>query len=235
MRVMVCDSENNDICRLRDLISEYGADHNMSFDIEYYGNGEALMAALEDEGCPDIIIVEISSETGGIDAVKQIRSASGSVPLIIISSEIRYALEGYKVKAKSFILRDDLDAMLPECIEDICKENVGKIKTKVFKCTDGNRRIKLSDIVMLETAGRLVLINTISQTFQTHEKMDVLEKDMAGSGFIRIHRCYLVNARYIDSICNYSLYLKDGTELSVPRGRFRTAKKEYQLFKGRNR
>ena len=92
MRVMVCDSENNDICRLRDLISEYGADHNMSFDIEYYGNGEALMAALEDEGCPDIIIVEISSETGGIDAVKQIRSASGSVPLIIISSEIRYAL-----------------------------------------------------------------------------------------------------------------------------------------------
>jgi len=51
-------------------------------------------------------------------------------------------------------------------------------------------------------------------------------------GFVRSHLSFLVNMRYIAKISSYVLTLNNGKEISVPKARYRSVKRQYILFKG---
>lgn len=66
------------------------------------------------------------------------------------------------------------------------------------------------------------------------EKLDTLEDELAGNNFIRIHKSYLVNAKYIESITRYKVKLKlpDGVELAIPKARYTFVKKQFIAYQG---
>ena len=41
---------------------------------------------------------------------------------MLVTAYMNYALDGYKVKASRFLLKDELEQTLPECVDDILKE-----------------------------------------------------------------------------------------------------------------
>lgn len=49
-------------------------------------------------------------------------------------------------------------------------------------------------------------------------------------GFVRTHRSFLVNMRYINRISSYIVTLTGGKELSVPKARYPDVKRQYALF-----
>lgn len=64
------------------------------------------------------------------------------------------------------------------------------------------------------------------------EGMDELEAELAGMGFVRIHRSFLINMRYIGKLSGYVMILTTGKEISVPKSRYPEVKRQYTLFKG---
>ena len=233
MNVIICDDDKKDIERLKDLLKKFGSENSIQFDIASFLCGEELLEDAFKGMNVDIVFLDINLT--GIDGIKtagRIREIYPDVPIVFITAYINYALDGYKVRANRFLVKDDLEHTFPECMDDICREISRKTKSMVFRCMDGEHRISLTDIILFETSGRQLVIHGIKQQYTMYEKIDELEEKLSVYGFIRIHRCYLVNIRYITGINNYLLKLVDGRQLQVPKGRYRDVKEKYTLFVG---
>ena len=233
MRVLLCDDDKRDIDKLETLIDKYGAANNIQFNIDSYSAGEELLDDVLKGKNADIFFLDINLEgMDGLEIASKIREKYENVPIVFITAYINYALDGYKVRANRFLVKDDLEHTFSECMDDICGEIIKKRKSMMFHCVDGDRRINLSDISLFETSGRQVVIHSGNNTFQMYEKLNSLEEKLEGYGFIRIHRFYLVNIKYIANIHNYVLTLADGRELPIPKGRYREVRQKYTLFMG---
>lgn len=100
-----------------------------------------------------------------------------------------------------------------------------------FRFVEGNMCLRVEDIVYIETYRHKNMFYTTSGTYSIYRKMDELEEDLQGMGFVRTHRSFLVNMRYIEKINSYIVTLANGKELSVPKSRYPEVKRRYALFR----
>ena len=90
----------------------------------------------------DIFFLDINLEgMDGIEIAGKIREKYENVPIVFITAYINYALDGYKVRASRFLVKDDLEHTFSECMGDICSEIIKKRKSMMFHCVDGLRTI----------------------------------------------------------------------------------------------
>ena len=68
--------------------------------------------------------------------------------------------------------------------------------------------------------------------YSIYEKLDNIEKELQAYHFLRIHRSFLVNTKYIESIGNYRIRLKAGKVLPVPKEKFQKVKERYYEIMG---
>ena len=68
--------------------------------------------------------------------------------------------------------------------------------------------------------------------YSLYEKLDNIEKELQKYRFLRIHKSFLVNTKYIESISNYRVLLKDGRILPVPRDKYQKVKERYYEIMG---
>ena len=101
-----------------------------------------------------------------------------------------------------------------------------------FSFVEGERRLPVDDILYIETAKHKNIFYTKKQTYTIYKKLDELERELEGAGFVRAHQSFLVNMRYIDKISSYVLRLITGKEISVPKARYQEVKRSFALYKG---
>ena len=93
---------------------------------------------------------------------------------------------------------------------------------------EGNVRLRVDDIIYIETSRHKNVFHTAGQAYSIYKKMD----ELAGMGFVRIHQSFLINMKYIERIRSYVMILTTGKEISVPKSRYQEVKRQYTLYKG---
>ncbi len=116
MKIVICDDRKNDREALRALLEAYGQD----FEIREYGSGKSLCGDVDYiRGC-GIIFLDINMDgMDGLEAARKIKAECPKVHIVLVTAYVNYALDGYKVKASRFLLKDDLEQTLQECMDDI--------------------------------------------------------------------------------------------------------------------
>ena len=99
-----------------------------------------------------------------------------------------------------------------------------------YSFVEGSARLDVEDIKYIETNRHKNVFYTRERAYSIYRKLDELEQDFAGKGFVRIHKSYLVNMRYVEKISSYKMLLITGEELSVPKARYPEVKRQYMLF-----
>ena len=177
MKIAVCDDDKKDIARLKKLIEAYDAYNNVGFSILEYESGSELLRDFSNGDYVDIIFLDINmDDIDGLSVAKKIREEMDDVPIVLVTAFMNYALEGYKVRASRFLIKDDLDKTFDECMDDICKDIRKKTKAITFNCVEGEMRLKASDIILIETSGHKNLIKLKNVTYQIYKKLDDLEE-----------------------------------------------------------
>ena len=234
MKIAVCDDDKLDIVRLKKLIQAYDSDNNIGFSVSEYMTGSELLNAVRNGEDADIIFLDINmDDIDGLSVAKKIREHMDDVPIVLVTAFMNYALDGYKVRASRFLIKDDLDKTFNECMDDICGEIRKKSKYITFSCVEGEIRLKVSDIILIETFGHKNMIKMSNQTYQIYEKLNVLEEQLRGYGFLRTHNSFLVNMMHIRGINSYVLTLDNGRQIPVPQARYKQVRQEYALFVGK--
>ena len=233
MRIAVCDDSSKDREMLIALLRKYERSKAIEFEIEEYDSGETLLenvAALQDYR---IIFVDISMEQmSGLEAAAEIKSLYPGVRIVLVTAYINYALEGYKVKASRFLVKDDLPTTITECMDALVGEIEQETQIMEFPFVEGKIRLRINDIIYIETAKHKNVFYTKEGSYSIYKKLDEIENELQVFDFVRVHLSFLVNMRYIRKISSYVLTLTTGKEISVPKTRYAEVKKQYTLYKG---
>lgn len=234
MNIAICDDDKKDIEKLRTLIEKYGADNRTDFLITEYDSGNKMLDEIKSGECPDAIFLDINmDDIDGLTVAKCIREEMEDVPIILVTAYMNYALNGYKVRASRFLVKDELDKTINEAMDDICREIRRRLKSILLSCVEGEIRFKVSDIILIESDAHRSEIHTADKRYRIYEKMDVLEEKLSGYGFLRAHRCYLVNIVHVQGIGGYKITMDNGDTVPVPRARYTEIKQKYLLFAGK--
>lgn len=229
MKIAVCDDSREDRGGLRELLEACGYD----FEIREYGSGEELYADMGYVRECGIVFLDINMEgMDGLETARQIKADCPKVHIVLVTAYVNYALDGYKVKASRFLLKDDLEQTMQECVDDILREIRQEERVVEFGFVEGNVRLRVDDIIYIETSRHKNVFYTQERAYSIYKKMDELEDELRGMGFVRIHQSFLINMRYIEKISSYVMVLTTGKEISVPKSRYPEVKRQYTLFKG---
>lgn len=81
------------------------------------------------------------------------------------------------------------------------------------------------DIVYIEAENTNSVIHCLNRDILSRESISILEKKL-GEDFIKTHRSFIVNSRYITGIRRYQLAVRQGIELPIPEKKYREIKEK---------
>lgn len=230
LTIAICEDELQQQQELEALILDMGLKE--SINLQKYSSGEELVKAYVANKRFSIILLDMQmNELDGIETAEIIRKWDKDCLIIIITSIMEYAIEGYSVDAYDFILK-------PVKKEKFCKIFAKAIKeiqvrtNKIYsiKTRDKTKAIRLAEIQYIESSRKRVLVHTNDETYENNESISTVEEELVRDGFVRISRYYLVNVYYIKEIDVKTLILLSGEELKYSDKYRDKIKNEYMKF-----
>ncbi len=96
----------------------------------------------------------------------------------------------------------------------------------------GNVKYELSldDIYYITSNGNYLDIYTKNNRYYTREKMKDYEEKLAKKYFIKTHRSYLINLKYISEIDRNMVKMINGINIPIARGRAEILRKAYMDY-----
>lgn len=237
-KIAICDDEAYFRTRLKEAITDYMVRNELSFNINMFSSGKDFINLGIETLQYSIIFLDINmDEMDGITVAKKIRRINNEVFIVFITAYINYTLEGYKVDAIRYILKDNKNFQnsLDECITAIIDRLNYKVIRKEFKFNEGVRDIPLDKILYIESRLHKLKFHVIEsrlKKYTIYETLNQVEKELEGNNFVRIHQSYLVNLRYVKSISSYKAILTNGVELGIPKARYKEVKNAFIIYQG---
>ncbi|MBT9775179.1 response regulator [Clostridium sp. MCC353] len=223
IRFAVCEDEKDAAEVLNGYIDTLCASLGEEAQIFVFNSGEELLENYPEK--LDILLLDIKmGELDGIETAKKIREQKKDVCIIFITSMAQYAIEGYRVRAFSFLtkpvqyedFRIEVTAAIKKLKEARGKELLIREGQKVY-------RVRSASIYYIEVQNHKVILHLKDRALSFHGKISGLEEELKGWGFGRCHVAFLVSFRYVASVSAESLTLHNGEQIPVSRNR----KKEF--------
>ncbi len=165
----------------------------------------------------DGIFIDINN-IEGLAAMKEIIDCNSEAAVVPMTSTFESCESIFDSKPCFFITKPICKGRVEKAAE-MLKRQLGEMaQKKIFvklNSTDGIFLIK-GDIVYVESMGHKLCIYTNSNKYEIYERLDNLQERL-GTSFIRCHKSYLINLRYIESVTASSLKLSTGKEIIVSR------------------
>ena len=109
-------------------------------------------------------------------------------------------------------------------------DNENAAQTRKFPFVEGSAVVTAQSLIYVETDRHRNLFHMTDRIYSIYRKLDEIEGQLEGLDFVRVHRSFLVNMRYIRRISSYVCYLKTGEQISVPKPRYPQVKQQYEQF-----
>ena len=236
-KIAICDDEKYFQNRLEEILRNYQKEKGVLYEINAFDSGKELINLGAELAQYKIVFLDINmDELDGIWTAKRIREISDDVFLVFVTAFVDYSLEGYKVDAVRYILKnnENLDAAIYECIDAIFEKMNYKVTWKEIKFLESCKKVPLDRILYIESKLHKLTFFIMEDglvKYTLYETLDKIEEDFAENNFIRIHQSFLVNMKHIRKIERYCLTLNNGMILNIPRARYKNVEEAFITYK----
>lgn len=232
-RIAICDDEEYFRLRERKLIEKYMESRGCVCQIDLYTSGNEMLSEADTPLQYDVIFLDISmEEMDGIETAGKIRELSDEIYIVFVTAYITYALEGYKVGATRYLLKEDdsLESTLKECLDTIVDRMDYKKAICEFDFQNGKKSISADAILYVESRLHKVVFFVMEdgvKEYSRYDRLDVIEMKLRQHGFCRVHQSFLVNMRYARGVERYAMSLENGTKINISKKYYKHVEKEY--------
>lgn len=105
MNLALVDDMEYDLRNLQNLIIEYFSNRDTKFCVSLFSSGEKFIDAFGPQTFDVIFLDNLLGGINGMDVARRVRTMDRDVPIVFITTEESYALEGYEVQAMDYILK----------------------------------------------------------------------------------------------------------------------------------
>lgn len=160
----------------------------------------------------DLVFLDIEMpELSGIELVR----ITPDIPQVIFTTSLKdYALEAFEYKVTDYLHKPIVLSRLLKAVEK-AREVHGKKATadaqEIYVKVDGRLvRLKLDDILFIESIGDYVVFNTENnEKFIVHSTLKNIDAKISSSKFLKVHRSFIINLSKIVDIEETNLVIKD--------------------------
>lgn len=229
MNILICDDDPTFIASLSQKIMRLPDFAPKAMHIKAFSDPDSLRQ--EDFSACDLLFLDIDmGAINGIDLARQMRKTNSETVLIFVTNFREYAPEGYEVDAFRYLAKSDIDKKLPSYFSDalaLCRTRQRKVE--VF-CEGESMSVPVQALIYVESQGHdqcLHMIGWPREKLYTRLTMAQLEELLFTQGFLRIHKRYLVNMTYLQTLQSTGAFLTTGQSLPASARSYRENKKKF--------
>ena len=227
MKFAVCDDEREMAEFIAEKLREFYPDE---CEIECYTDGKTL---LEDSARElfDAFLLDIGMPgLDGFSLAEKIRSDNPFAKIIFVTNHTEYAHIGYLYGAFRYVRKFALEEELREAVQSLKCEFDLQSEFLLLKTARGEIVADVENIRYFEVKGHQVTAFFDETEERVSGTLNEYEERLKDVGFIRVHKSYLVNFRFIESIGKTTVTLTDGSTLALSRNRVAETKKKLLVF-----
>lgn len=199
--------------------------------ISVFSDGKRLLKALEGGGCRcDILLLDIDMpEVGGLDIAKRLSGLEQRPLLAFVTSHDELVYDSLQFHPFGFVRKSYIDTELPKLLNDCVRELGSREKHFCFHAAGADVKLPLADILYFEAEGNYLRLFA-KEEYRFRETLSAVEAALTGSGFVRIHKGYLVNQAAVKALGADEACLTNGARLPIGRSYAETAKKQLMRY-----
>lgn len=232
LEIFACDDDINITEFLKFFIMKHFGD---DYKVVTMNNCRELIGMIEiNERIPDILIMDINLKDGnGIETVRHLQENHPNLRVIYLTGIINYATAIFETNPAYFLVKPINENHLIDAITKVSKDiEFDKSDSIVIKTNGSEIILYRRDIVYVESQGRkLILHMSDGKKNEIYEKMDTMQEHL-GASFVRSHKSFLINMKYIVERTNKEFYLSDGTVLPISKPNLKEAKIKFISYLG---
>lgn len=233
MRIAVCDDDEQERTCLSEMITEYRLNRGGNLDCLFFHNGTEFLCNVKG-GEYDLVLLDVLMPgVSGMQVAQELRELDKNVKIIFISSSSEFAIESYSVGAYHYLLKPvDADSLFRLLDRARSELSMQPEKEFVLKNREGVAGISFSKLEYVEVINKTVAFHLADGTVHetTAALADFEETLLSRPEFLKIHRSYIINLSYIQTINGNCVITKNGYEIPVSRQRRNQVRNAYIRF-----
>ena len=200
IKVAIVEDDGQYIEILKEYMARFTKENGVPVDLKIFTDGKQIV--FDYEPVYDIILMDIEMPgLDGMSAAEKIRETDKDVIILFITNMAQYAIKGYQVRARSYILKPvnyySFEMELKEAVGTLARK---KNDSLLFMGKDGLVKVMVGDIYYLESRKHQMLIHTKNGVLEIRETMKNMEEKLAEYYFERCNVSYLINLSHVNGI-----------------------------------
>lgn len=217
--IAVCDDELLECVSISAKICACMEELGIPCCIEQFHSGKELLGSL---GRFDVIFLDIlMGGMDGMETARQCRRMNFDNILVFLSSSRRYVFEAYDVEAFHYLVKPVDHDKLKHVLKRAAEKGRHHFQDYILVSRDRQKRkIFLDQVRYFEIRGRQIHVHEEREVWTYYEQMGALEKQLAGKGFFRCHKSYLLNLNYVEFYNRQEAVLDNGERIMIAKRRY---------------
>lgn len=221
IRIIICDDSRSAASTVAGTVEALLKEQGIPSEIRTYGDPEMALDACR-RTSPDLVFLDIEMpKMDGIVLGKLLGEMPMPPDIIYVSGREDRVFQALQVRPFGFVRKKNYMKDIADTMEAFIRHWQEKTDAHklIVSTRDGAFGVPVASITYIEctAAKQQLFLSTQTEPVAVSSRMQKLEEELKGDGFIRIHKGYLVNHRWIDRITNDSVIMQNGTSLPVSR------------------
>ncbi len=230
IQIAICDDDEFILKEMINEIEKIMKKQKVAYQCDRYTESGKLLEQMNEEKY-NLLFLDIEMPNkDGFQVAQEIRRKFVDTMIIFISNYESKVFESYEYEPLWFIRKSDLKEMLPKAIMKFMSKIAEEDIYYEFQAGANKKVVKVKDIIFMECNLHEITVKAVSEDFNIYGSLKKLEIEFTQFGFIRIHKNYLVNRRYIFSVDSKNVILTN--KLSLPLSKMRRQNVKNLLFAG---
>lgn len=230
IRAAICDDEPAILDYLHEYISNAFIQQGADIQIDKFTSGKDFLNAHKAEPF-DVVFLDIDMpEISGFD-IAEIINDIGEPLIIFVTSHDELVFSSIRFRPFRFIRKTYLDNELPETVEavknEIIKRNSGS--KFAFQTKSGEVFVDLGKVEYIEIYGHWLKVHIKDdEPLECYGSLSDFERQLEEYDFVRTHKSFLANCKFIFAIEKNQVILDDKTAIPLSRYKVDTVKNKFK-------
>lgn len=231
--IAICDDDRAFLKEFTRLIHDYFKEYKKSVYIKTFSNGKELLRS-KDEFKYVFLDIDMPEIVGTEVARILCKHKDIDIDIIFVTNHDGMVYESLKYQPLRFLRKSKIDVELAEVLRTIIMTDSKKTNIISFNTRNGIIYQKVNDIMYIDVLDHDVIVHTKDIEVHVYGTLNYFEEKLKDDSFVRIHKSFLVNSRFINTINSKNVILDNQKQLPLSRYKADKVKNVFQDYLRRN-